>query len=567
MLSVNTNSAATNTFGALRMNQLSVERGFERLSSGLRINGARDDAAGLSISTRMTSQVRGAQQAVRNTNDSISFIQTAEGALNETTSILQRMRELTVQAGNEILSTADREAIQSELNQLMSEIDRINETTNFNNNAVFSQHNTVSLEQTFANGGELNGYKVNYNDSEDLSGLGIADAVERRSFAIESLKTTWLPESERMVEDQFGLFGVGGSVEVDFVDAGDAPGDVLAFVVSSEPQRLHLDLNDFPTTNSPHGGTPNLYSDRIIAHEFVHIAMNATGTAQAVEGWFNEGAAELINGAADTRMSGTTAASYTATVADAFNNATINYEGAYIATAYLHEEIQANGGTGIKDLFAELQTNGNSLDAAIATTTTHAGLAAFQADFQTAGNGDQFAADLKNASLASGDTGAIGGSILDGGAVLNAEDVISNEILSTTDKEGGVQVNFHIGGNSEDDFTMSVGSFNTNAMGLNTIDITDFNKVDFALSGLDDALKYVSKQRSKFGALQNRFESTINNLSTFSENTQVSRSRIVDADFSQETVNLTQAQIIQQASVSVLAQTNVSPQIALELLI
>jgi flagellin len=137
MFSVNSNSAALNTFSSLRQNQRAISTGFERLSSGLRVNGAKDDAAGLSISTRMTAQVKGTQQATRNANDSISYLQTAEGALNETTNILQRMRELTVQAGNETLNAQDREAIQGEVTQLMAELDRINETTNFNNKKKF----------------------------------------------------------------------------------------------------------------------------------------------------------------------------------------------------------------------------------------------------------------------------------------------------------------------------------------------------------------------------------------------------------------------------------------------
>ena len=107
MLSVNTNSSAINSFSSLRASQNSVAKGFERLSSGLRINGASDDAAGLSISTRMTAQVKGTQQSMRNAYDGISFLQTAEGALTETTNVLQRMRELVVQSGNETLNIQD----------------------------------------------------------------------------------------------------------------------------------------------------------------------------------------------------------------------------------------------------------------------------------------------------------------------------------------------------------------------------------------------------------------------------------------------------------------------------
>merc|ERR1712171_29695 len=112
----------------------SLSRSFERLSSGLRINGARDDAAGLSITTRFTAQIRGLNQAVRNSNDGISLAQTAEGALNETTNILQRIRELAVQSANDTNNSSDRESLQAEVKQLKAELNRISETTNFNGN-------------------------------------------------------------------------------------------------------------------------------------------------------------------------------------------------------------------------------------------------------------------------------------------------------------------------------------------------------------------------------------------------------------------------------------------------
>merc|ERR1712171_16439 len=112
----------------------SLSTSFERLSSGLRINGASDDAAGLSISTRFTAQISGLNQAVRNSNDGISLAQTAEGALNETTNILQRIRELAVQSANDTNNSNDRVSLNEEVKQLKAELNRISETTNFNGN-------------------------------------------------------------------------------------------------------------------------------------------------------------------------------------------------------------------------------------------------------------------------------------------------------------------------------------------------------------------------------------------------------------------------------------------------
>ena len=131
-LTINTNVQSLNAQRNLAKSQSSLANSMQRLSSGLRINSAKDDAAGLAISDRMSSQIRGMNQAVRNANDGISFAQTAEGALGEMGNILQRMRELAVQSANGSNATADRTAIDSEFGQLRDELDRIGQTTEFN---------------------------------------------------------------------------------------------------------------------------------------------------------------------------------------------------------------------------------------------------------------------------------------------------------------------------------------------------------------------------------------------------------------------------------------------------
>ncbi len=137
-LSINTNVASLNAQRNLGNSQSALSTSMERLSSGLRINSAKDDAAGLGISDRMTSQIRGLNQAVRNANDGISLAQTAEGAMGEVTNILQRMRELTVQSANDTNSSADRQSLQDEVASLLTEIDRISATTEFNGKYVLN---------------------------------------------------------------------------------------------------------------------------------------------------------------------------------------------------------------------------------------------------------------------------------------------------------------------------------------------------------------------------------------------------------------------------------------------
>lgn len=137
-MKINHNIAALNTYNKLSANQTSTAKSLEKLSSGLKINRAGDDAAGLAISEKMRGQIRGLDQASSNANDGISLIQTAEGALNETHSILQRMRELTVQGANDTTQVEDRAAIKTELDQLVDEIDRIATTTQFNGKSLLT---------------------------------------------------------------------------------------------------------------------------------------------------------------------------------------------------------------------------------------------------------------------------------------------------------------------------------------------------------------------------------------------------------------------------------------------
>ena len=156
--------------GQINLNKagISINRSFERLSSGLRINGAKDDAAGLSITTRMGSQIEGLQQSIRNANDSISLFQTAEGALGEVEGMLQRVRELAVQAANGSLQTADREAIQAEVSQLQNEIDNISERTNFNSIKLFEGNKTRLDFQYGANVGESTHLNLTKMDTDAL---------------------------------------------------------------------------------------------------------------------------------------------------------------------------------------------------------------------------------------------------------------------------------------------------------------------------------------------------------------------------------------------------------------
>jgi len=176
-LYINTNSSAINARRKLTSSTDSLQRSFERLSSGLRINSARDDAAGLAITNRMTAQIRGLDQAVRNSNDGISLAQTAEGALNETTNLLQRIRELAVQSASDNNNPSDRQSLNEEVQQLKQEVDRIAANTSFNGNKLLNGDIINSVLQVGANVGETLSVRI-----DSAEGSQLARQMRRASY-------------------------------------------------------------------------------------------------------------------------------------------------------------------------------------------------------------------------------------------------------------------------------------------------------------------------------------------------------------------------------------------------
>ena len=199
IMKINHNIAALNTHRQLTANNASASKNIEKLSSGLRINRAGDDAAGLAISEKMRGQIRGLDMASKNAQDGISMIQTAEGALNETHSILQRMRELAVQSSNDTNTTADRDAMQAEITSLTAEIDRISATTEFNTKKLLDGNiGDVNL-QVGANSGQSMQFTI-ANASSGSLGVAAIDlatdhatstaAVDTINLAIEQVSTS-----------------------------------------------------------------------------------------------------------------------------------------------------------------------------------------------------------------------------------------------------------------------------------------------------------------------------------------------------------------------------------------
>ena len=189
-ITINTNVASLNAQRNLSASQTNLAKSMQRLSSGLRINSAKDDAAGLAISDRMTSQIRGLNQATRNANDGISLAQTAEGAMQESTNILQRMRELAVQSANDTNTASDRKSLQAEVSQLISELDRIAETTSFNGQKLLDGSFAGASFHVGANAGETIDFGINSTRTKNIGNIAQTTGAEASDAAASGITIT-----------------------------------------------------------------------------------------------------------------------------------------------------------------------------------------------------------------------------------------------------------------------------------------------------------------------------------------------------------------------------------------
>ncbi|MCJ8319994.1 MAG: flagellinolysin, partial [Colwellia sp.] len=574
---VNTN---INSLFAQRMSnrsQLKQSEAMTRLSSGLRINSAKDDAAGLAISDGFTSKIRGLTQAIRNTNDGISALQTADGSLNSIVTNLQRIRELSVQAANGTLSASNRSALQQEASQLLNEMDSVAATTEFNGVKLFERNELP------------------------------AHVDETKQFMVDQLFTNWFAESERMISDGFGL-KVTDKQEMSLVFDDDPNAEFAATVSYSaanddslsraQQQTLTIYTKSFPIGKKPDGGSAPQFSDRIIAHEMVHAVMGRTMDMDSLPTWFKEGAAELIQGADENvynqlvaendanfavafagdptlfdKTDGFTGTDITSYAADntfftdgTWDSSSKHYSQGYTAVRMLHDDIKSNGGDGIKDVMAFLssETNlaanlgTNTLDKAIQDLFAN-GLTSYatQAAFQTAFSGGSGATFITNDfNFGNEDTGAIGGFDVDGGDVKTAESVVDNSTtFLTLDPMEGFTVkvptahvinpllantyNLQVGSEKGHRLEMEFSRVDLEALGLNALNIA--TDPENAISLIDRALAYISEQRAGFGASMNRLQSTVSISEISIEHMSVSRSRINDADFALETSKLSKA--------------------------
>ncbi|HMA60838.1 MAG TPA: flagellin [Halanaerobiales bacterium] len=523
---INTNVAALNSYNQLKHTQNNLSKSLSRLSSGKRINGAADDAAGLAISEKMNAQTRGLAQAQRNAQDGISMIQTAEGALKESHSILQRMRELSVQSANDTNTSADRAEIQKEVDQLANELTRISNNTEFNtqtllNGAIQEGNSGEAVFQIGANEGQ----NINLGVSAmDATSLGVAADVD----VFEADTTTGL-----------------GNVEMSEVAESGSE------ITDGDTITLNQTTVASDTSATITGGAHTVGTDVSGATQAdAEITVDGTTYTADLSSWDGTGdEAALITaleGADDG--SGTTLGSVASVTGDGSNlTITANSSGSAssVEVAYTGDD-------------AAVETSLETLTG-ITTGTSDTG--------EDAGDYVEVSDGSTTQSVEISDTSATEFSVTDGNFEGISIETSSGETLSDLNGAGNHEFTVSRTTQTSEAATFTAeGELDSEAITYAGIDVSTQANADAAITTIDKALENVSGERSKLGALQNRLDHTINNLNTAQENLTAAECRISDVDMAKEMMNMSKQQILSQAGTAMMAQANQLPQGVLQLL-
>lgn len=608
---INTNIASLNAQRNLNSTQGSLNTSLERLSSGLRINSAKDDAAGLAISSRFTTQINGLNQAIRNANDGISLAQTAEGALGASGDSLQRIRQLALQSANSTNSASDRDALNSEVQQLLAEIDRVGQTTQFNGTNILDGSFSSAQFQVGANANQtinfsvagattdilgafqvtsaavttsafdgsgftINGVEVGVSAATSAAGV-TAESAAAKATAINAV-TNQTGVSATATNTLDGVASVAGSSLANgaLTINGISVGSIAAATDGSAVTQGRNARDAINAVSSQTGVTATANAATgvltLTASDGRDITLAGTN-AQAVTDIFN---ATGLDAATEANPTGQSTRDITFAVTDgivAGDTVATNelVHGDTIAIGNLTYEIIDVGGTASgSNVGVELAAAAGNQSTAVAVAVRDAINAQ-----HTAGNTTLTATNAAGVLTVTDDrlgAYAIGvtDSLTDAAASTQAATTTGTNAAGATAVQNlgtltlSSASNFTLGG--ADLAFAGLSNASPALSKLNTVDISSVQGANDAIAILDGALSQVNSIRAGLGAIQTRFESTISNLSTTAENLSAARSRILDADFAQETANLTRSTILQQAGISILSQANALPQQVLSLL-
>ena len=677
---INTNIASLNAQHNLTKSGATLQTALERLSSGLRINSAKDDAAGLAISERMSSQINGLNQATRNANDGISLTQTAESAISGMTDNLQRLRELAVQAANSTNSASDRASIQSEVSQLVSEIGRVSGTTEFNgiklldgtfnnktiqvganasqtigltieNTSTSKLGSTLSSSLTASNNGVamssgdliLNGtaigasFAASDNASSanaNLSGISKAAAinlltsvtgVSAKADAVVALgasQTAAAGAGQVTINGiatsaltMTGVAAVDRTTLVNAINAKSALTGVTAIDTGLDGTGIQLSATDgrnIAVSLSATSGSNFSAGSTGLSATTTYGNFTLSSTKEiVVTGGASIANAGVIAGKYSTQTAYSSTTNSTTVDNTAFVSGSFRINGATVGASLAASDLASSAGnansaiakaaainaissfTGVTATANANQLNGAAMTAAAsAGTITINGVTT--ATFSTTSDGTvSRAATIAAVNAISGRTGVIatdgGTSAL--GVNLVAADGRNIAVTFTGHEASTTGVKLSTSNNTYGTFTLSsaksfsvttgdagtslstigmlaAGTYGSgqNGQSLNSVDVSTVKGANDAINAVDIAINTLNSVRGDLGALQNRFTSTVSNLSSSSDNLNAARSRIRDADFAVETAKLSRGQILQQAGVAMLAQANALPNNVLALL-
>ncbi len=567
---INTNIQAINAYRQLTISYGKVSKNIEKLSSGLRINRAGDDAAGLAISEKMRSQIRGLKMAERNTLDGVSLIQTAEGALQEVHNALQRMRELAIQAANGTMADNDRLAIQNEIDQLTYDIDRIAKTTQFNANPLLRGSllsrpviTTNSPDIKYVGGGTWKGdvvaepnergeVKIKFDATAPTSPIPVdghyieingkryefdSDDSVNASHVKVAIDTTGANDTEKIKNTLENLLNAIGENDNTFDSSlSEVNGNILT--LKTAKNMSPKDAAEIKVSSTNAGTVKFLVSDETKSTNELY-ASNESTNWKTIYLNINEvpraGDSIIIDG---TKIHfDSTSAAYDSTE----NSATIGIDGktVYDIMTEIISTISSAKSNSNAEALLDYKANGNSL--ILTTNKTDDG----------AGNGLEI-------EFRDSDFETYAGKDMEINLQIGANDSESMKLLI------GVMDAAFLGIARQADHKGVISTAGVDAeAGISVLNEEDANN---AISFFDNAIRLVSESRSRLGAYQNRLEHTIANLTTAAENMTAAESRIRDVDMALEMSEYTKNNIINQSAIAMLAQANQMPQGILQLL-
>ncbi|MBL8445363.1 MAG: flagellin [Zoogloeaceae bacterium] len=541
---INTNVASLNAQRNLNQSANSLQQSLTRLSSGLRLNSAKDDAAGLAISERFTAQIRGLDQARRNANDGISLAQTAESALQSSGDILQRIRELAVQSANATNSSGDRAALNAEVQQLTQELQRVSTNTEFNGQKLLDGSFTAAQFQVGSNANQTitatsGNFQTNAYGNYRIGGLaastntpnGVGDLVVGTSIADGKLTTAGTDGNTSIIAgDTITISSSLGSKDITYAAASSAE-QIAAKINQAETGVKATALTSF-VLGADDAGSGAAGFEQATSYSFLLATDTTDGADPTSFTTVSFSVGGTASGSAAAQASQLNAA------VQAFNDVSgrTGFTAKIVETDNGQFGIQLTSEAG-KDLRI-MNDSASGADLAIEDVSVLDG------DTSTAGA-------LSSTLTAAGNTGAW---------AAGSGAWVTGQVILDSDRS------FALTTQVDTDITTSTGTFGGQLQSVDKLDISTVESSNRSLALVDSALAAVNTQRARYGALQSRFENTISNLQATSENLSASRSRIRDADFAAETANLTRAQILQQAGIAMLSQANQLPNNVLSLL-